>query len=51
MSDIESMNSVFGSSGSFGSRFRSKCIGNNTYTFKRRKLRSKTTPIYEPFHK
>ena len=51
ISDILLMNYAFVSSGSFGLRFRSKCIGNNTYTFKRRKLCSKTTPIYEPFHK
>ena len=38
------------SSGSFGSRVRSKSIGNNTYTVRRTSLSSKPTPIYGPVH-
>ena len=33
--DIEIMNAAYGSSGSFGSRVRSKYIGHNTYTGRR----------------
>ena len=45
------MNSASGLSGSFVSISRSKCIGNNTYKGRRRKFRSKPTPIYGPVHK
>ena len=51
MSDIEIMNAAFGSSGSFGSRFRSKCIVHNIYTGRRSNFCSKPTPINVPVHK
>ena len=37
--DIEIITAEYGSSGSFGSRLRSKYIGNNTYTGTRSNLR------------
>ena len=49
--DIEVMISAYGSSGSFGSRVRSKYIGHNTYTGRRSNLRSKPTPIHGPVQK
>ena len=44
--DIDIMTYTYGSSGSFGSRVRSKSIGNNTYTGRRNNFRSKPTPIH-----
>ena len=35
ISDVDIMIDLYGSSGSFGSRVRSKYIGNNTYTVRR----------------
>ena len=49
--DIEIMNAWFCSSGSFGSRFRYRCIFNNTYTVIRVKFISKPTSIHGPVHK
>ena len=49
--DVALMNDAFGSSGSFGWIVRSKCIGNNTFTGRRRKYRSKPTPIHGPVNK
>ena len=46
--DIEILISACGSSGSFGSRVRSKYIGHNTYTGRRINFCSKTTPIHGP---
>ena len=37
--------------GSFGSRVRSKSIGNNTYTGRRNNFRLKPTPIHGTVHK
>ena len=51
ISDIEIMAGAFVSYGYFGSRVRSKFIGHNKYTGKRRNLRSKPTPIHGPVHK
>ena len=45
------MTSVYGSSGSFGSRVSSKYIGNNTYTGRISNFRSKPTPIHGLVHK
>ena len=45
------MVSSYGSSGSFGSRLRSKYIGHNTYTGRRINLRSKPTTIHGLVHK
>ena len=45
------MISVYGLSGSFGSRVRSKSIEHKIYTVRRNNFRSKPTPINEPFHK
>ena len=45
------MTYVSGSSGSFGSRGRSKSIGRNTYTSRRINLCSKPTSINGPVHK
>ena len=45
------MISAYGSSGSFGSRVRSKYIGHNTHIGRRSHLRSKPTPIHGPVHK
>ena len=49
--DIESITAVYGSSGSFGSRVRSKYIGHNTYTGRRSNICSKPAPIHGPLHK
>ena len=49
--DIEILIYAYGSSGSFGSRVRSKSIGNKNYTGRRSNFRSKTTPIHGPVHK
>ena len=49
--DIEMITYAYGSSGSLGSKVRSKCIGNNTYTGSRSNFRSKTTPIIGLVHK
>ena len=53
ISDVEITNAEFCSSGSFGSRVRSKCIGHNIYTGRSINLRSKPkpTPIHVPYHK
>ena len=40
------MTAVYGSSGSFGSRVRSKYIEHNTYTGRRSNLHSKPTPVH-----
>ena len=45
------MTFAYGSSGSFGSRERSKYIGNKKYTGRRSIFHSKPTPIYEPVHR
>ena len=45
------MNAAYGSSGSFVLRARSKYIGHNTYTGRRRNFHSKPTPIHVPVHK
>ena len=45
------MNASCGSSGSFGSRVRSKYIVHKPYTGRRSNFCSKTIPIYEPVHK
>ena len=45
------MNYAFGSSGSFGSRVRSKFVVNNTYTGRRRNYHSKPTQIHGPVNK
>ena len=45
ISDIEIINSAYGSSRSFCSRVKSKSIEHNT------NLNSKPTPIHEPVHK
>ena len=44
--DIEIMTSEYGSSGSFGSRVRSKSIDHNIYTDRRSNFLSKPTPIH-----
>ena len=49
--DIEIMTSAYNSSGSFGSRVRSKFIWHNTYTGRISKFRSKQTSIHGPVHK
>ena len=49
--DIEIMTAAYDSSGSFGSRSRSKYILHNTYTSRRSHLRSKTTQIHGPVYK
>ena len=46
--DIEIIISAYGSSGSFGSRVRSKYIGHNTCTGRKSDFRSKPTPIHGP---
>ena len=51
MSAIEIMNVAFGSSGSFGSRCWSQCIGHNIYAGRRSNFRSKISPIHGPVHK
>ena len=48
---VDIMTSSYGSSGSFGSRVRSKYIGHNTYTGRRSNCRSKPTPIHGLVHK
>ena len=45
------MTSAYVSSGSFGSRGRSKYIEHNTYTDRRNNLRSKPTPIHGTVHR
>ena len=45
------MTSIYGLSGSFGSRVRSKSIGYNTYTVRGSNFCSKPTPIHGLFHK
>ena len=45
------MTSVYGTSGLFGSRVRSKYIGHNTYTGRRSNFRSKPTQIPGSVHK
>ena len=45
------MNAAYGSSGSSGSRVRSKYIGYNTYTGRRSNFCSNPTPIHGPVHK
>ena len=45
------MISAYGSTGSFGSRVRSKYIGHTTYTFRISNFRSKPIPIHGPVHK
>ena len=50
-SDVEIINSLFGSSRLFGSRVRSKFIGNDTYTGRRRNFDSKPIAINGPAHK
>ena len=45
------MTDAYGSSGSFGSRVRSKHIGHNKYTGIKSNLSSTPTPIHEPVHK
>ena len=42
------MTSAYGSSGSFGSRVKSKSIGRNTYTGRISNICSKPTPIRGP---
>ena len=51
MSYAELLNPAYSSSGSFGSRVRSKYIGHNTYTGRRSNFHSKPTPIPVPVHK
>ena len=51
ISDIESMISANGLSGSFGYTVRSKSILHNTYVGRRGSLHSKLTPIHGPVHK
>ena len=51
ISAVLHMNAAYGSSGSFGSRVGSKCDGHNTYTGRRRKLRSKPRTIHAPVNK
>ena len=48
ISDVVLNNTAYCSSGSFGSIFMSKYIGNNTYIGRRINSRSKPTPIHEP---
>ena len=45
------MNAAYSLSRSFGSRFGSKSIGNNTYTGRRSNFRSKLGPIHVPVNK
>ena len=45
------MTSTYGSSGSIGSRVRSKYIGHNTYADRRNNYVKKPTPIHGPLHK
>ena len=49
--NIEVMTATYGSSGSFGSRLRSKYIENNTYTVIISHFHSKPVPIHGPIHK
>ena len=42
---------VYGSSGLFGYRLRSKFVGQNTYTGRKSNFRSKPTSIHGPIHK
>ena len=49
-SDVELIDATYGSSGSFGSRVRSKYIGHNTYTGRISNFRSKPTPIHGTAH-
>ena len=51
MIDIEIRNASFGSSGTFGSNFRSTCIDHNTYTGRSKNLHSKPTLIHGRVHK
>ena len=51
ISDIEIMNAAYGSSGYFGSRLRSKCIGHNNYMGKMEYLHSEIAPLHRPVHK
>ena len=51
ISDIEIMTGAFVSYGYFGSRVRSKFIGHDTFTGRRRNLNTKLTPIHRPVHK
>ena len=48
--DIWIMNHEYGSSGSFGSRVRSKSIEHNTYIYRRSNICSKPTPVHELVH-
>ena len=49
--DVVLMNDEYGSSGSFGSRVRSKYIGHNTYKGRIINIHSKQTSIHGPVHK
>ena len=49
--DIDIITAAYGSSGSFGSRVRSKSIVHNIYTVRRSNFRSKPTPIHGPVQK
>ena len=49
--DIKIMTAAYGSSGSFGSRVRSKYIGHTTYTGRRSNFCSKPVPIHGPVYK
>ena len=49
--DTEIMTAEYGSSGSFGSKIRSKYIRNITYTGRISTLPSKPTPIHRPVQK
>ena len=51
ISDVVLINASYGSSGSLGSRVRSKGIVHNIYTGIRRKFCSKPTPIHRPVNK
>ena len=50
ISFIDIMTSAYDSSGSFGSRVRSKSIVHNAYIGRTSSLRSKPTPIHLPLH-
>ena len=45
------MNAAYGSSGSFGSRVRSKSMGYSTYTGSIRNFSSNPIPMHLPVHK
>ena len=49
--DIKVRNDIYGSSGSFGSRVRSKYIWHKKYICRRSNFHSKTTPIHGTVHK